>query len=571
MPGSVRPSIDRSDSQPTAGGHTKLTPDLVHLAGVLGSALVLIGGAIWWCLRRHLRTLYRRIKLLEVSRSRLQSEKTLLVEDQSALQEEIKQITQQRDLVRGQLQQVSETLSGLQAENTKLEVQHGVLQRQFAELGEQLKAAKDGLQERNKLRREGEQLQQQLERSERQAEDLEQQLNERVERYQKDVEAREEQIRHLKGECDRESDRAKQAEAGAGQLTAQLEQLNKQIEQVIKQDERVWERSVAGPSFQPLSRREVPIIAVLNLKGGVGKTTITANLAGLMAQQGKKVLVIDADYQRNLSMLLVSDKDRKMLHLERRTLQHVLSGPSRSLPSLLFAASEVSGLPDCWVVTNSDALSARPGVAAPALEDIGLEDVEMRLMAEWMFREKAPDVRLRLREALHDLSLKENGYRYVLIDCPPRLSTACINALAASDFFFVPVLLDATSARSVPNLLRTLRRLHASALFPHLSCMGVVANEVTFRGEQPIVREATTWKALPVVCREAWGSDVHMFRTMVPDSGRIAEAAGRVFGQGEGPCLALGDTEINRVFAALLKEIKTRIDHESKHVATVSA
>jgi hypothetical protein len=72
-----------------------------------------------------------------------------------------------------------------------------------------------------------------------------------------------------------------------------------------------------------------------------------------------------------------------------------------------------------------------------------------------------------------------------------------------------------------------------------------------------------------------WGSALqlfpHLFPTMVPHSGYFAQSAGRVFAQDEGPCLALGDTEIKRVFAALLKEIKTRIDHESKRLATVSA
>src|SRR5215475_11601413 len=106
----------------------------------------------------------------------------------------------------------------------------------------------------------------------------------------------------------------------------------------------------------------------------------------------------------------------------------------------------------------------------------------MRLMARWMFDRGGADVRLFLRQALHDATLQARGYHSVLIDCPPRLSTACINALAASDFILVPVLLDATSARSVPNLLRTLARLHRETLFPHLNCLGVVANEVRFYG-----------------------------------------------------------------------------------------
>jgi cellulose biosynthesis protein BcsQ len=352
----------------------------------------------------------------------------------------------------------------LKESSDKLRPENEKLRAQVRQVTERLRATEV---ERDGWKVKHDDLQRRLEQANARADDLGRQLQDRVEWHTKDVEVREEQIRQLAGERDGQKERADQAEASANQLTVQLEQLNKQvdelnkqIEQVIRQDERVWERSVTGPAFQPLSRREVPIIAILNLKGGVGKTTITANLAGLIAQQGKKVLAIDADYQRNLSMLLLSDTERRMLHLERRTLQHFLMGSSGNPQSLLFSAKEVPDLTRCWLVTNSDPLAPN----APAQGDVGLEDVEMRLMAEWMFRQNGPDVRLRLRAALHEEALKDKGYGYVLIDCPPRLSTACINALAASDFFLIPVLPDAVSARAVPNLLRTLTRLRAPGI-----------------------------------------------------------------------------------------------------------
>ena len=116
----------------------------------------------------------------------------------------------------------------------------------------------------------------------------------------------------------------------------------------------------------------------------------------------------------------------------------------------------------------------------------------------------------------------------VLIDCPPRLSTACINALAASDFILVPVLPDATSARSVPNLLRTLKRLRSEAIFPHLNVLGVVANGVKFYADRPIAQQAETWSELPAPCRAAWGSDVYQFKTNIPLSQKFATSAGSV-------------------------------------------
>ena len=124
------------------------------------------------------------------------------------------------------------------------------------------------------------------------------------------------------------------------------------------------------------------------------------------------------------------------------------------------------------------------------------------------------------------------------------------------------MLLDATSTRSVPNLL-TPCRLWTSGLLAELKCLGIVANGVSYLKDKLIAREAEIWNELPTICRVAWESDVHLFETKVPDSGRIAEAAGRVLGQGEWPCLALDDDRMRGVFEELVKEIKTRIAHES--------
>src|SRR5262249_50883011 len=152
---------------------------------------------------------------------------------------------------------------------------------------------------------------------------------------------------------------------------------------------------------------------------------------------------------------------------------------------------------------------------------------------------------------------------------PPRLSTACINALAACDFVLVPALLDAVSARSVPNLLRTVRRLRSPSLFPNLRCLGAVANKVTTLKGNLIAAQAQTWKELPVACRVAWESDVYLFETMVPDKAHFGKASGPLFGAGNGPGLALKDKEIHRIFTALLQEIETRVEHERKLLAAV--
>jgi predicted nucleic acid-binding Zn-ribbon protein len=106
-------------------------------------------------------------------------------------------------------------------------------------------------------------------------------------------------------------------------LAGQVEQLKGQIENVTQQDGQVWNVPVGRePPFVPLSdrRRPTPVISVLNLKGGVGKTTITANLGGHLAlDRGKRVLLLDFDHQRSLTQLLLSTKDRRNAALAGKT------------------------------------------------------------------------------------------------------------------------------------------------------------------------------------------------------------------------------------------------------------
>jgi cellulose biosynthesis protein BcsQ len=588
------------------------TSDILQLAGIVGSVLGLVGTAIWWCLQRHLKKLYTQIKQLQVTERRLntrcqelQSDKARLDAENSFQREEIRKGTEEREGLQRRVGQAEETLSRFRTDNADLRAERAGLLGQIAQLNSKIAQLETSIKhieedrdrrskERDEAQRqlreaqaevavaraEGERAAEQARRAVEQADELEEQLDRRIAEYEQISSDRAKKLRQLARQLKEERDRTQeersraQAERDrADQAERDANDLNKQIDQITKQEERVWERPVVGAPFQPLAHRRVPIIAVLNLKGGVGKTTITANLAGTMAQQGKKVLVIDADYQRSLSTLLVPDKDRKILHLEKRTLQHFLAGSDHSSVSLLRAAYEVPGLGSYGVVTNSDVLRSQSDTSLGTLGE-SLEDVEMRLMAEWMFRRTGPDVRLSLREALHDDLLQQQGYRYVLIDCPPRLSTACINALAACDFFLVPVLLDATSARAVPNLFRTLRRLRSNSLFPDLKCLGVVANEIKLWGGKLVKHQAEIWKQLLIPSRVAWETNLHLFDGMVPHSKAFADASGPVYAKDkcdEGPCLALADKDIKEVFAKLLQEIETRIDHESKCFATVSS
>src|SRR5438067_1002959 len=155
------------------------------------------------------------------------------------------------------------------------------------------------------------------------------------------------------------------------------------------------------------------ILAVVNQKGGVGKTTTTINLAAALAELGRQVLVIDLDPQANTTSGLGLDPRR-----QRLTVYHLLSGEA--------------AVDDVAVPCGVDGLFVVPSqldLAGAEIELAGLENREGRL-----------------RAALTDLA---GGYGHVLIDCPPSLGLLTLNALAAAALILLPTGPGGSSSRLI--------------------------------------------------------------------------------------------------------------------------
>jgi Flp pilus assembly CpaE family ATPase len=232
----------------------------------------------------------------------------------------------------------------------------------------------------------------------------------------------------LRAEADKRTGEAKAEATRYASITAALE---KQIEAVANQDGRVWQAPLrpGTPPFVPLSTRSTPIISLLNLKGGVGKTTLTANLAGYLSEHlEKRVLVIDLDHQRSLSQLLLSPKERELAADAGHTIQRFFRDKTKDGTALLDCSRPVPGLSGVRIITNTD-----PRGKDGQDDSQTLDDLEMRLMSAWLILPRAADVRFLLLPALQSPTIRSQ-FDYVLIDCPPRLTTACINALVGSDY-----------------------------------------------------------------------------------------------------------------------------------------
>ncbi len=222
------------------------------------------------------------------------------------------------------------------------------------------------------------------------------------------------------------------------------------------------------------------IIAVVNQKGGVGKTTTTINLGAALAELGFHVLLVDLDPQGNASTGLgISKEDRALttydLLLDEVSIQDVV------LKTL------IEGL---WI--------------APATTDLSSADIEM------VANEKRSYL---LHDALRDRAIDQYALDYILIDCPPSLSLLTVNAMVAAHSVLVPLQSEFFALEGLSQLLLTVREIRETAN-PDLRIEGVVMTMFDVRNNLSRLVEADARKNL---------GDV-VFETVIPRNVRISEA-----------------------------------------------
>jgi len=217
-------------------------------------------------------------------------------------------------------------------------------------------------------------------------------------------------------------------------------------------------------------------IAVVNQKGGVGKTTTAINLATALAASGKAVLLIDIDPQGNASTGLGIDRRSRDC-----SIYEVIIGDAT--------------LAEATVSTQVPGLSVVPSTAALSGAEVELVALERRMH--------------RLREAL----IPASSYDFVLIDCPPSLGLLTLNALVASDAVLVPLQCEFFALEGLSQLLGTIERVR-SGPNARLAILGIVLTMIDKRNRlsDQVANDV----------RAVMGAQV--FTTTVPRNVRLSEA-----------------------------------------------
>jgi len=191
------------------------------------------------------------------------------------------------------------------------------------------------------------------------------------------------------------------------------------------------------------------VVSIINLKGGVGKSTIAMILSEYLAFRfGKRVLLIDMDAQANLSYIMVPYRWIKSQEDNHRTIYHFFSS---ALSGQLGAFGDFVARPPLIVsniTRNFDATLNRSRetldmvISTPAVAQLDEELLEL-----W---EQGKSMPMNLRYALKGgLDRVQEQYDVVLIDCPPGLSFFSSTALIASDFFVSPIIPEPLSLEGV--------------------------------------------------------------------------------------------------------------------------
>ena len=225
------------------------------------------------------------------------------------------------------------------------------------------------------------------------------------------------------------------------------------------------------------------VLAVSNQKGGTGKTTTCENLGIGLAQEGKKVLLVDTDPQASLTVALGYPRPDDLSFTLSDAMEKIMT--------------EQPIAPGEGLLHHPEGVDLMPA-------NIMLSGLEVSLVNA-MNREKI------LKQYL-DTVWRE--YDFILLDCMPSLGMLTVNALAAADQVLIPVQAQYLSAKGLEQLLQTINKVRRQ-INPKLKIEGILLTMVDSRTNYA--------KEISALIREAYGNNIKVFSTDIPRSVRAAE------------------------------------------------
>lgn len=219
------------------------------------------------------------------------------------------------------------------------------------------------------------------------------------------------------------------------------------------------------------------VISIINMKGGVGKTTLSIGIADYLAEIGKKILLIDADPQFNATQAMVDyyKNEDKYYESEENFYTTEVLRQEKTIYRLFKPQTDMT---QCYDTPAADDLI----VNLKENLDILCGDLSLVLV------NRAGDHALvrRIRNFIEDNHLRDK-YDYVIIDCPPTLTIYTDSALMASDYYLIPNRIDRYSIVGIDSLQKAVKNLIREERIS-LKCIGLVYTMVRNSAKQERIR-----------------------------------------------------------------------------------
>lgn len=299
-----------------------------------------------------------------------------------------------------------------------------------------------------------------------------------------------------------ESRRRKAQTAAIDSKEKEVDQLNQVLTAFTNSDGAIWERR-KGPFagyHEAMARCQRTILSVANLKGGVAKTTTSLNLAAHYAREGRKVLFIDLDWQGSASEVF-----RRRLSL----------GDAASKVDVLFEEAS-TGLRLLAAKETADVLERRLHFVRSYKPFAAIEN---KRMIEWMSGGMSFDVHFLLSKSVLDAQVLAE-YEIIIIDTPPRLTTALVNALCTSTHVLIPTLMDDLSVEAALHFQETCVK-YREQFNPRLSVAGILGVATNGINAEEVALESYRSGAQQLGLQDRW------LQTRIPRNAHFSNVAGK--------------------------------------------
>ena len=321
------------------------------------------------------------------------------------------------------------------------------------------------------------------------------------------------------------------AEAARDSAAAEGARAREALEQIVEMAEGVadiWTRAPfePPPDYALRMRDSIPIVALCNIKGGVGKTTLAANLAAWFDARGERVLLIDLDYQGSLSAMALGGQLRGRDLAEPGAVR-LLRG---EWPRVFRMARSTS---------NSEVIDCYQ----PFLNE------ESRVLFRWLLGRAPDDVRYRLASVLLGPRI-QTVYDRVIIDTPPRITLGLVNALCAATHLVVPTQLNGLSIEAVQSFLATLDAFRPRPL-PSVQQYRLVGMQKTWSTQRRTYVEIAAIAELDrLLAMRGEPSRLFLREAILPNLSGLARVAGRDLAYQTEPSVRPEIERIRRLVAA---------------------